>query len=739
MLTEKKYRDCQVEFWGGIECTINRVHDLYHDQLSLSGHYQREGDIKLIAALGIKVLRYPILWEKHEPFYNGKIDWDFTQNKLDELKKYGITPIAGLLHHGSGPSYTSLLDNNFPELFASYAAKVAQQFPWLEYYTPINEPLTTARFSGLYGLWYPHITNDVSFAKMLINQVRGIVLAMKEIRKINPEAKLIQTEDLSKTYSTPSLKYQAAFENERRWLTYDMLCGKLRPEHAMWNYFLRLGIKEEALNFFKENALPPDIMGLNYYITSERYLDDDLKKYPPHTYGGNEIQEYADIEAIRVNHGNPSGLKLLLQEAWQRYNLPIAITEAHLNAGREDQLRWLNEIYHTCYKALYAGINIKAITFWSLFGAYGWNNLLTGQPMDYEPGAYDLRSVVPRPTAIAAFIKNIIEANKYDHTLTLQKGWWHHPNRFYKSEMPNKNLPLPLRGRPLIITGKTGTLGQAFAKLCDERNLDYLLTGRDTFNISDEKNIETFLDEHNPWAVINTAGFVRVDEAERLREECFEVNAIAPALLSRLCKKRNISFLTFSTDLVFDGSKDEPYLESDPTNPLNIYGASKSLSEEKILAENPQALIVRTSSFFGPWDTHNFVFYVLKSLSKDEKLTAADDVIISPTYVPHLTTASLELLIDGECGIWHLANPGAVSWKQFAVKIARRAGYDTGLISGNKISDMNLKATRPKNSALSSQRGSLLPSLDFAVDCFFNECISLPTTVLKHQHKQTYL
>ena len=213
---------------------------------------------------------------------------------------------------------------------------------------------------------------------------------------------------------------------------------RLQPGHAMWNYFLRLGIREEALNFFIENAMLPDIMGFNYYITSERYLDDDFKKYPPHTHGGNEIQEYADVEAIRVNHGNPSGLKVLLSEAWKRYELPIAITEAHINSGREDQLRWLNEIFNSCTAALKDGINIKAITFWSLFGAYGWNNLLTSERMDYEPGAFDLRSIKPRTTAVAAFIKDIIKGKGGDHTLLSQKGWWHQPDRFYKSEIPYK-------------------------------------------------------------------------------------------------------------------------------------------------------------------------------------------------------------------------------------------------------------------------------------------------------------
>ncbi len=95
---------------------------------------------------------------------------------------------------------------------------------------------------------------------MILNQMKGVVLAMQAIRKINPAAKLVQTEDLGKTYCSPSLQYQANFENERRWLTYDLLCGHVKPGHKMWAYFLRLGISETTLNFFLENICPPDIM-----------------------------------------------------------------------------------------------------------------------------------------------------------------------------------------------------------------------------------------------------------------------------------------------------------------------------------------------------------------------------------------------------------------------------------------------------------------------------------------------
>src|SRR5688500_7111289 len=163
MSTAIKYPSCNPELWGGIECTINRVRNKYRDQLQLAGHYDRPEDIEQFASLGVRKLRYPVLWERHEVIQNQKIDWSWTKQQLNRIRKNKMIPIAGLLHHGSGPRFTDLTDKNFPAKMAAYAARVATNFPWLMHYTPVNEPLTTARFSGLYGLWYPHHRNEKIF------------------------------------------------------------------------------------------------------------------------------------------------------------------------------------------------------------------------------------------------------------------------------------------------------------------------------------------------------------------------------------------------------------------------------------------------------------------------------------------------------------------------------------------------------------------------------------------------
>src|SRR5688572_28891541 len=202
------------EVWGGIECSFSRVQNVFGDQLDYCGHYRRGiEDIEHIAGLGIRALRYPVIWERLKPHADSQIPWSWVERQLNALRHFNILPIAGLVHHGSGPLHACLSESGFATEIEIYARQVAEKFPWIEYYTPVNEPLTTARFCGLYGYWYPHRKSDKAFVEMLLTEIKAIVLAMKAIRNVNSAAKLVQTEDLGKIYSTKRLKYQADFEN----------------------------------------------------------------------------------------------------------------------------------------------------------------------------------------------------------------------------------------------------------------------------------------------------------------------------------------------------------------------------------------------------------------------------------------------------------------------------------------------------------------------------------------------
>src|SRR3954468_11982850 len=265
-----------LELWGGPECTIVRIGDQFRNEVDETGHLARIEDLDAIAEVGIRTLRYPVLWETTSPHDPDECDWRWSDERLARLRELDMQPVAGLVHHGSGPRYTDLLDSGFPALLARHAERVARRYPWIEMFTPVNEPLTTARFSGLYGHWYPHGRDESTFARAMLTECRAVVLAMQAIREVNPAARLVQTEDLGKVFSTPRLAYQADLENERRWLTFDLLCGRLRRGDPMWRFLTRAGVAESDLRWFRDTPCPPDILGLNHYLTSDRFLDDRL-------------------------------------------------------------------------------------------------------------------------------------------------------------------------------------------------------------------------------------------------------------------------------------------------------------------------------------------------------------------------------------------------------------------------------------------------------------------------------
>ncbi|MEH2149112.1 family 1 glycosylhydrolase [Nostoc sp.] len=717
-----------LEVWAGVECTVNRVGEEYFDQLECNGHATRLDDLDLFAELGIHAIRYPVIWERIAPNGLESADWSWADERLGRLRELGICPIVGLVHHGSGPRDTSLVDPEFPEKLAVFARAVAERYPWVTHYTPVNEPLTTARFSGMYGHWYPHGKDDLTFARALLGECKAIALSMQAIREVNPNAQLVQTEDLGKTHSTPKLAYQAEFENERRWLSLDLLCGRINLTHPMWGYLRDCGVSESELEEFLQYTCPPDIIGINHYLTSERFLDENLENYPAWTYGGNGRDKYADVEAVRVCAEGLAGPRTLLLETWERYKLPLAVTEVHLSCTREEQLRWLNEVWNAAQELRNQGADVRAVTAWALLGSYDWNSLVTRSAGYYEPGVFDLRSPRPRQTAIAKMVRDLATGHKPNHPLLDTPGWWHRQERLLYSAVscisspPAPLLPCsPASPRPLAIVGATGTLGKAFARLCEVRGISYRLLTRQDMDIANPASVNKVLAELQPWAVVNAAGYVRVDDAEGEPDICLKVNAEGAGILAAACAQHNVALVTFSSDLVFDGAESNPYVETDTVAPLNVYGCSKVLAEKLVLQAHPASLVIRTSAFFGPWDDYNFVTIALRQLAAGNTFVAAEDAIVSPTYVPDLVHTSLDLLIDGENGLWHLANKSAIAWSDLARLAAKKAGVSVKNLISLPTQELGLIATRPVYSVLGSDRGELMPHLDNAISRYLEE------------------
>lgn len=714
-----------LELWGGPECTVNRVGDRYRDQIVASGHHERSSDIGLLADLGVAAVRYPMLWERISPDSPEQNDWSWTDAQLNLLRSCDIRVIAGLIHHGSGPVYADILSDDFATGLARHARNAAERYPWIEDWTPVNEPVTTARFCALYGLWYPHVRDEALFWRALLNQIDGVRLAMDEVRRVNPAARLVQTDDLGRTYATAALREQAAFDNSRRWMGWDLLCGMVVPGHSLWRRLCSFGL-EARLRAIADNPCPPDVIGINHYLTSDRFLDHRLQRYPAYKHGDNGRQRFADTEAVRVLDPPPPGLRGVTREAWDRYQLPLAITEVHNGCTREDQLRWTAEAWETARALRQEGVDIRAVTSWSLFGSHGWNTLLTAEGR-YEAGSFDVSGPAPRPTAVAGLLRGLGDGPVVGHPVLEGAGWWRRPVRLLHLPAPR---PAPIREhlsapswaartrRPVMILGATGTLGRAIAAACRHRDIAHVLTARDQLDLDSPGGIACALDAHQPWCVVNAAGWVRVDDAEAHADACYAANAAGALRLAEACAARGIPTVSFSSDLVFDGQAERPYLESDVTTPLNVYGRSKREAEEAILALSGSHLIVRTAAFFSAMDPHNFAVHALQALASGYIFSAADDHVVSPTFVPELADAVLDLAIDGADGLWHLTNGEPVSWAAFGRRLADACGVGSERIESVPGASLDWVAPRPPYVPLTSEKGRLMGSLDDAIAHF---------------------
>jgi dTDP-4-dehydrorhamnose reductase len=464
-----------LEMWGGVEGSCVRLPDRVDDQLLRTGHHGRRDDLNLLAQLGLRTVRYPVIWRHSAPY-----DWQWADERLGHLQELGIRPIVGFLHHGCGPLPGGFLDPGFVGGLADFAREFARRYPWVDAYTPVNEPLTTARFSGMYGLWHPGTRDPAMFARILLVECQAIRAAMRAIHAVNPRAQLVQTEDIGKTHSTEVLAYQADFENERRWVSFDLLCGRIVPTAPQWRHLVGSGLDASELESFAQDPCPPDILGMNHYVTSERFLDEQLDKYPADHHGGNGRQAYADVPAVRVRAEGLVGPGTLLRELWERYRRPVAVTEVQLACTREEQVRWLCEAWDAAHEARQAGVPVRAITAWALFGACDWDSLLRVSEGHYENGAFAVTDGVPRETAIAAAVRALATQGSFQHPVLAVPGWWRRPVRF---EFPPVRAPRTGRGTaeasvrqpapdvPALLV--VGTRAEMFKAICTLRGLSY--------------------------------------------------------------------------------------------------------------------------------------------------------------------------------------------------------------------------------------------------------------------------
>ena len=277
----------------------------------------------------------------------------------------------------------------------------------------------------------------------------------------------------------------------------------------------------------------------------------------------------------------------------------------------------------------------------------------------------------------------------------------------------------------ILITGANGQLGYDFQRLFDSLEVKYIATDVADFDIINEKSIDDFFLKHNNISlIINCAAYNDVDKAETDSDFCILLNSRAPLNLAKKAKEIGATFVTYSTDFVFDGDIRDPYTEEDMPNPPSVYAKSKRMGEEAVLAEYDKSFVIRTSWVFGIAN-NNFNKQVINWSKTRDELNIVDDQISVPTYSKDLAYFSWKLIETKKYGLYHMSNSGICSKHDQAKYVLDKIGW-TGKLGISKTEDFNLPAKRSKFSKLDSTKlenivGEKIPSWQDAIDRFLEE------------------
>jgi beta-glucosidase/6-phospho-beta-glucosidase/beta-galactosidase len=325
------------------------------DEMEKTRHYQRwRDDFQLLDELGIYHLRYG------PPYYSthlgpGKYDWTFTDETFSVLKNQSVTPIVDLCHFGVPDWIGDFQNPDWPKLFAEYASAFAQRFPWVRFYTPVNEIFIAATFSAQWGWWNERLTGDRNFVRALKHLCQANVLAMHAILEVRPEAVFVQSESSEYFHpDDPSCEEHARVYNEKRFLSLDLTYG-YPINVTMFEYLLDSGMTREEYEWFRRSHRKSHcIMGNDYYITNEHLVDQDGKV---------------------TASGEVFGYYVITHQYFSRYRLPVMHTETNL-MDPDNASRWLRKEWANVHRLKLDGVPVVGFTWYSLTDQVDWDTAL---------------------------------------------------------------------------------------------------------------------------------------------------------------------------------------------------------------------------------------------------------------------------------------------------------------------------------------------------------------------------
>lgn len=250
----------------------------------------------------------------------------------------------------------------------------------------------------------------------------------------------------------------------------------------------------------------------------------------------------------------------------------------------------------------------------------------------------------------------------------------------------------------ILVTGAQGQLGQDVMKVLQDQNLDLLGTDRDTLDITDARGVQDVFLSFKPDVVVHCAAYTAVDQAEKDKDLCYNINVLGTRILAENCRDFGAKMVYISTDYVFDGQGEEPFSADDEPNPVNYYGETKYQGELEVKKVLSDYFILRISWVFGVYG-NNFVKTMLRLGQTKKDISVVSDQVGSPTYTKDVADMILSMIQTEKYGTYHQTNQGYCSWAEFAAAIFEKAGVDCQ-VNPILTKDYPTAAKRPLNSRM---------------------------------------
>ncbi len=392
-------RNWRFVFATGIECsnpviTGKNGQDARRDQLAECGHYDcfRE-DFALTRELGLKYLRYGLPYHLVNP-RRGVFDWSFADEAMREMQRLDIVPILDLLHFGVPDWLGDFQNPELPIRFAEYAGAVAERYPWVRAYTPVNEIYIAARASAKDGVWNERLKTDMGFVTALKHLAAANILATKAIARTRPDLIVIQSESAEYVHHiSPHPSHAVKFSNKLRFLALDLLYRKV-PDADVMLYLLDNGFTREEFDWFMLNdAAGFQIMGNDYYGRNEHLLLPD-----------GTVLQGEDV----------LGWYLITKRYYNRYYRPVMHTETNVFDAAEAP-RWLWKQWANVLRMRRDAVPVMGFTWYSLTDQVDWDTSLVEQNNRVNAcGLFDLER---RPRSVAKAYRQLIGAFQNETTL----------------------------------------------------------------------------------------------------------------------------------------------------------------------------------------------------------------------------------------------------------------------------------------------------------------------------------